>query len=253
MDDQPHVELILACYNEAPHFDESVREILSVMDGLRFSYGLIFVDDCSKDDTRALIDRCIAAHPDRRMKRIFHEQNTGRGGAVTDGFRAATAPIVGYLDIDLETHARYVASCVRAIETGADVAIAWRIYKLSLHSLNRYVLSRGYHYLVELLLKVPLHDTESGFKFFRRDRLLPLLDKVEDQRWFWDTEVMVRAFLDGYRIVEVPALFARRADKKSTVSTVRDSVDYFRRLIEFRAKLGGRLTAHSVSRPGRFY
>ncbi len=247
MADTPDVELILACYNEAPHFEQSVREILAVMDALRLRYGLIFVDDVSKDDTRALIDRCIAAHPEHRLKRLFHEQNSGRGGAVTDGFRAATAPIVGYLDIDLETHVRYAASCIRAIEAGADVAVAWRIYKLSLHSLHRYVMSRGYHYLFELLLKVPLHDTESGFKFFRRERLLPLLDKVEDRGWFWDTEVMVRAWLDGYRIFEVPALFTRRADKKSTVNAVRDSIDYLKRLLRFRAQL----RASPPGRPGK--
>jgi glycosyltransferase involved in cell wall biosynthesis len=233
----PDLELILACYNEGEHFTESVREILSVMDAQRWRYGLIFVDDCSKDDTRALIDRCIAEHPNHRMRRIFHEKNTGRGGAVSDGFRAATAPIVGYFDIDLEAHARYVASCVRAIEGGADVAVAWRFYKLSLRSLNRHVLSRGYHWLLKQILHMPLNDTESGFKFFRRERLLPLLDRVEDKGWFWDTEVMVRALQAGYRIVEVPVLFVRRTDKTSTVNAVRDSVEYFQRLIELRRKL----------------
>ena len=231
------VSLVLACYNEAPHFNESVHEIMTTLDQTRLSYEIIFVDDCSRDTTRTLIDACIAGHPHHRMSRIFHERNTGRGGAVSDGFRASTAQVVGYIDIDLEVHARYIPACVRAIQEGADVAVAWRIYKFQIWSLYRYILSQGYHWLVQRYLKNPLKDTETGYKFFNRARLLPLLDEVQDQGWFWDTEVMVRAFLHQYNIIEVPALFLRRLDKQSTVNGIRDSWIYARRLIRFRRQL----------------
>jgi hypothetical protein len=56
---------------------------------------------------------------------------------------------------------------------------------------------------------------------------------VQDQGWFWDTEIMVRAHLAGLRIAELPALFARCTDKKSTVRIWRDSLDYFRKLRQF--------------------
>ena len=237
----PEVGLVLACYNEAKHFNQSTDEIIAVMDATRWSYEIVFVDDCSKDETRALIDAYIAAHPKVSLRRIFHEKNTGRGGAVSDGFRESKASIVGYLDIDLETHARYIPSCVQAIEDGADVAVAWRIYKFFLRSLDRYVMSRGYHWIANKVLGVPLEDTESGFKFFRRARLLPLLEEIVDQGWFWDTEVMVRAYLKGYKIVELPALFLRRHDKVSTVHGLRDSVVYLQRLFKFRKDLGAEL------------
>jgi glycosyltransferase involved in cell wall biosynthesis len=226
--------LVLACYNEAPHFAQSMHEILKTLDDTRWSYEIIFVDDGSRDGTRALIDAYIAAHNQRRMRRIFHEHNTGRGGAVSDGFRAAAATIVGYIDIDLEVHARYIPACVRAIHEGADIATAWRIYKFYLRSLDRYMMSRGYHWLERKLLGTGLHDTATGYKFFRRDRLLPLLDEIADQGWFWDTEVMVRGHLKGYQIAEIPALFLRRFDKRSTVHGLRDSLVYFQRLLRFK-------------------
>lgn len=234
---QIDVGLVLACYNEAPHFNESMREIIATLDQMRLSYEIIFVDDCSRDTTRILIDAWIAAHPDHRMSRIFHERNTGRGGAVSDGFRASTAHVVGYIDIDLEVHARYIPACVRAIREGADVAVAWRIYKFQIWSLYRYILSNGYHWLVQKYLQNPLKDTETGYKFFNRQRLLPLLAEIQDQGWFWDTEVMVRAFLHQYSIIEIPALFLRRLDKQSTVNGIRDSWVYARRLVRFRRQL----------------
>lgn len=231
----PDIGLVLACYNEAGHFQSSMREILAVLDATRWTYEIIFVDDGSKDETRALIDAFIADHPTRMLKRIFHEKNTGRGGAVSDGFRACNAPIVGYIDIDLELHARYIPSAVLAIERGADVVVAWRVYKFNLLSLDRYIMSQGYHLIEQQLLGLPLHDTESGYKFFRRERLLPLLDEIEDQGWFWDTEVVSRAQRRGYKITEFPALFVRRLDKKSTVHGIRDSIVYLDRLLRYTA------------------
>lgn len=231
------VSLIIACYNEEPLLVQSVEEVLNILDSTRWSYEVIFVDDASRDGTRGLIDDIIARHPEHRMSRIFHEKNTGRGRTVSDGFRAARGDIVGYIDIDLEVHARYIPSCIIAIRKGADVAIAQRNYKLQPRLLERHILSRGYSWLVRAALDLPPQDTESGYKFFRRDKLMALLDQVEDPGWFWDTEVMARCDRAGYAVAEVPALFIRRYDKKSTVHVFRDSLAYFMKLFRFRKAL----------------
>jgi dolichyl-phosphate beta-glucosyltransferase len=156
---------------------------------------------------------------------------------VTDGFRAARGAITGYIDVDLEVHSRYIPSLVRAIERGADVATLRRIYAFQLRSLDRYFMSRGYSYLVRRLLGVGFADTETGYKFFRRETVLPLLDEIEDPGWFWDTEFMVRAARRGLKMVEIPGAYIRRKDKTSTVSGVRDSLRYFRQLVRFRRRL----------------
>ena len=179
----------------------------------------------------------MAAHPRLDLRVILHDTNRGRGATVTDGFRAARGEIAGYLDVDLEVHCRYVPSLVQAIEKGADVATVRRIYALQLLSLDRYFMSRGYSFLVRHLLGVPVRDTETGFKFFRRATVLPLLDEIEDGGWFWDTEFMVRAARRGLRVVEVPGAYIRREDKTSTVRGLRDSVRYFRALLRFRRRL----------------
>jgi len=232
------LSLVIACYNEEPLLVESVRQTMEILDNTRLSWEMIFVDDCSRDRTRELIDQIIAAHPDKALRRIFHERNTGRGGAVTDGFRAAQGEVAGYIDIDLEVHARYIPSHYLAIKNeGYDGAIAFRIYKFHWSSLDRYFMSRGYAWLKNLMLKLPVRDTETGYKFFRRDKLLPLLDEVEDKGWFWDTEIMARASGRGLRIREIPCLFLRRFDKKSSVSGLRDSIEYFGKLWQFRKRL----------------
>jgi hypothetical protein len=67
---------------------------------------------------------------------------------------------------------------------------------------------------------------------------MPLLDEVRDAGWFWDTEFMARASRRGLRVAEIPGAYVRREDKTSTVSGWRDSLLYFRRLLQLRRELG---------------
>ena len=235
MPDQ-HIDLslVVACYNEEPELEDSMRQVVQILDSARWSYEIIFVDDCSQDRTREIIDALLLRYAGKNIRRLFHEKNTGRGRTVADGIRLARGDIAGYIDIDLEVHARYIPSMMLAIENGADVATAHRIYKVQPRLFNRFILSTGYAWLMRHLLGVQLRDTETGYKFFRRERILPVLDEIEDERWFWDTEVMIRSLLRGYRIEEIPCLFIRRYDRQSTVNVVRDSLDYLVKLWRFR-------------------
>jgi len=233
----PVLSLVLACYNEAEHLRESFREILDVLLNLGRPFEVIFVDDKSRDATRAILHEIIAANPGLDLRAILHETNQGRGATVSDGFRAARGEITGFLDVDLEVHPRYIPSLVRTLEQGAHVASIRRIYAFQLACLDRYVMSRGYSWLVRWLLDVPMRDTETGYKFFRREQVLPLLDEIEDPGWFWDTEFMVRAHRRGLRMVEIPGAYVRRGDKTSTVRGLRDSARYFAKLVSFRSEL----------------
>lgn len=233
----PYLSLVLACYNEAEHLEASFAEIRKTLEQTTWPFEVIFVDDSSQDRTPELLQSIVARHPELDLRLILHERNRGRGATVSEGFRAARGKITGYIDIDLEVHCRYIPALARAIEEGADIATVRRIYALQLLALDRYLMSRGYSWLVRRLLGLPFHDTETGYKFFRRETVLPLLDAIEDAGWFWDTEFMARASRRGLRVVEIPGAYIRRADKTSTVKGVRDSVRYFRQLLRFRRQL----------------
>ena len=233
------LSLVLACYNEEPVLETSVREIVRVLDFTRISYEIIFVDDVSRDRTREIIRELAQAYPRVRMKSVFHEVNTGRGRAVADGIRAAEGEIVGFLDVDLEVHARYIPAFCLAIRAGAQAAVGARVFKFVPRGMLRRILSAGYAALVHALLPVRgISDTESGCKFFLRAAVLPVLDRVNDPGWFWDTELMVRSRQAGLTIAEVPCTYIRNPAKRSSVRVIRDSATYFARLVAFRMRLG---------------
>jgi glycosyltransferase involved in cell wall biosynthesis len=230
--------LVVPCYNEAGHLEASVRTLVEVLAETPWSWEMVFVDDGSRDDTRAIIDRICAA--DARCRSIFHAENRGRGAAFKTGFANSTGRVTGFLDIDLEVHARYVPMLVREIEErGADIATGHRHYRLrQTGELGRTAASWAYRRLCDLLLSLDLEDCEAGCKFFKRETTTDVVLGSRNDGWFWDTEVMARGRLANLRIRELPVVFLRRHDKASTVRFWRDSWAYLRALHDFRGTFG---------------
>lgn len=225
------LSLILPCYNEAGLFTDSVRRIRETLDASRLSYEIIFVDDHSADNTPALIKKT-------GLRAVFHSINMGRGKTVTDGIKAAKGTVVGYIDIDCEVSPVYIPEMVTLIlQKKADVVIGKRFYRTSPSSIFREVLSRGYQWLSDKMIGTGGLDTETGYKFFARRKIVPILSKTEHPGWFWDTEIMVFAKRAGLKIIEVPVLFLRRFDKHSSVNIIRDTMDYCVHLWRFRRRL----------------
>ena len=230
----PDLSLVIACYNEAEHLETSVARLLNICDLLNVAYEAIFIDDGSRDRTREILSALPAKYPSCRLSVHFNDKNRGRGATVTRGLELARAPIAGFLDIDLEVDASYVIPFYLAVLEGADVVIGRRVYKFSFKSLPRFILTRGYTLLRRAVLGLPFEDTEAGYKFFRMNTVRPVLAQCREAGWFWDTEVVARAYDAGLRFREVNCLFLRRYDKTSTVRPIHDSWQYLTHLLAFR-------------------
>lgn len=232
--DRPDVSIVIPCYLEESHLEHSISEIDRVMGHEVWSYELLFVEDGSTDRTPEIIKDLILQHANRRA--IFHEKNRGRGATVTEGIRAARGEVAGFIDIDLEVHARYIPEAVSHIfDLNYQVVVGRRDYRLQLSPsfLLRHFLSMNYRRWCHWALPVPVTDSEAGLKFFRQVDILPVLEQVRSHGWFWDTEVVARAHRAGLRVGEFDCLFVRRQDKRSTVRVFRDSLQYFRALRKF--------------------
>ena len=237
--------LILACYNEGTTFEKSVREIISVLNNLKRNWEIIFVEDKSTDETKKSVEKLAREIENAQLRQgyagqvraIFHTKNEGRGKSVSDGIKAAKGIICGYLDVDLEVSASYIPLFVEEIEKGSDMVIGKRFYEGNFKSMIRFIASKFYSTLVKTILNIPIEDTEAGYKFLKRHKILPILSKVQDKHWFWDTEICTRAYWKGLKISQVPVLFVKRKDKKSTVKLIPDSWNYLIKLLKFKSEV----------------
>lgn len=226
------LSLVLACFNEGSTLSSSLLKIVEVLKSTRYNWEIIAIDDHSRDSTYNILKKFSS---NKRSFKVFkNSANIGRGGTVMLGIKKARGKVAGFIDVDLEVSPVYIPQFVRVIEKGADLVIATRIYKESWSSINRWILSKGYSLLIRNLLALGIKDTEAGYKFFNRKKILPILEKTKDKKWFFDTEIVARAVNKKMRVVEIPVLFLRREDKKSTVNIIPDTIAYLKAVYNFK-------------------
>lgn len=231
------LSLIVPCYNEAPRLEKNLRRLKLVLDTAAYESEIIIIDDASVNNTAEMIGRFLEANKGAdNIRFIRHDKNRGRGKTVSEGLMAARGEIAGFIDIDFSTSPWYIPALAAEIKSGSDIVIGQRIYKLKFKVLHRWILSKGYKFLVKLFLGRDLGDTESGCKFFNRRRIIPVLSAVKDERWFWDTEIIARSHLAGLTISQLPTVFIRES-LYTTVKIFGDSWRHFINLIRLKKEL----------------
>ncbi len=198
------VTAILPVYNDRPALVRAIPESARFLEGITPSFELLVAEDGSSDGSPDLVSQ--AARKDPRIRLLHSDERLGRGRALTRAIREARGEIVCYYDVDLATDLAHLGELIGSIRGGYDIATGSRLMPGSVivRTGGREFASRGYNFLVRLLLGSRLHDHQCGFKAFKRARVLPLLSEVRDTHWFWDTELLVIAQRQGLRVREFP-------------------------------------------------
>jgi hypothetical protein len=199
------VEIVVPVYNEAAHLAERVTELRAFLDSsFPFPALVTVVDNASTDATYAvatdLADRTCGVA-------VMHLPRKGRGYALRAAWSTSNAPVVAYMDVDLSTSLPALLPLVAPLLSGhRDVAIGSRLARGAhvVRGPKRELISRAYNLLLQLTLRGRFSDAQCGFKALTRDSVQRLLPLVEDNEWFFDTELLVTAERLGLRIGEVP-------------------------------------------------
>ncbi|PSQ19960.1 glycosyl transferase [Halobacteriales archaeon QS_8_69_26] len=217
------VSVVLPAYNEADTIAGTVSATLETLESFLppGSFEVIVAEDGCEDDTPQIAERL--AREDERVRHYHSDERLGRGKALERAFRDAEGGTLAYFDTDMATDMRHLPELIESVRSGEyDVATGSRL--MAGHEADRPA-KRGipsgvYNRIVRLSLRSDLRDHQCGFKAFDRTVLFALLDDVEDDHWFWDTEVLVRAQAAGYRVDEFPVDWEPKGDSK--VDLVRD-------------------------------
>ena len=206
-----------------PAYHERVRiagtiERLAAHFSPRFALEVIVVDDGSRDGTAEAVAAQSRRWPVVRLLRL--ERNCGKGAAVRRGMLEASGAIRCFCDADLATPVEDMERVVRAVEAGADVAIASRALAESTvvasHGVRRAVLSRMFNEVVRRGLGLPFRDTQCGCKAFRGPVAQEVFERLRTPGFVFDVELLLIARRLGRTITEVPVRF-----ENSSLSTVR--------------------------------
>jgi putative flippase GtrA len=245
------VDIVVPVHNEATGLESSVRRLRAYLDHtFPFAATITIADNASTDGTSALSRRLAGELTGVRCLSLRHK---GRGRALRLAWSASDADVVAYMDVDLSTDLDALLPLVAPLVSGhSDVAIGTRLAHGSrvTRGTKREVISRLYNLVVRATLQNRFSDAQCGFKALRRDVADALLPLVRDHEWFFDTELLVLAERNGFRIHEVPVDWTD--DPRSSVAIARTALADLRgigRLVVELATGGGRVDPPPARRP----
>ena len=212
---KPEVSVIIPVFNDRSSLESAVPISIEILSRITSGFELIVAEDGSSDGSAEYVRQCEAR--DLRIHLLHSDERLGRGKALNRAIREAKGNIVCYYDVDLATDMQHLPKLFEAIRNGADISTGSRLLPESdiVRTEGREIASRGYNFLVRIILRSRLFDHQCGFKGFNRERIIPVLPTIQSNHWFWDTELLVRAQRLGYNVKEFPVRW--RAGKGTTV------------------------------------
>jgi putative flippase GtrA len=220
------VDIVIPVYNEEVDLAPSVRRLDDYLrDSLPYPYCITIADNASTDGTWAVAQELARQRP---RVRAVHLDEKGRGRALKQVWTTSAAPVLAYMDVDLATDLRALLPLIAPLISGhSDVAIGTRLTSSSrvVRGPKREFISRSYNLLLRGTLAASFSDAQCGFKAITAAVAADLLPMVQDNNWFFDTELLVLAQRSGLRIHEVPVDWTDDADSRvDIVATAREDL-----------------------------
>jgi dolichol-phosphate mannosyltransferase len=225
------VSLIIPTFNEKENITPLVTRIHQALSS--YNYEILLVDDNSKDGTIEVASSLASRYP---VRVIVRKNERGLATAVIHGLSYATGQIIGVMDADLQHPPEVIPELIKALQNGADMAVASRYIKgggCSHWGLSRRIISRVAAMVSHLLLPSTrqVKDPLSGFFMFRRQniaqaRLKPIGYKIS-------LEVMLVGRFQ--QVVEVPFIFEERGGGKSKLRP-QQQIDYLKHVLSLMAR-----------------
>lgn len=243
---KPYLSVVIPAYNEERNIKKGApNQVLSYLKRQRYEWEVVFVDDGSQDKTVQLLEGITKKDERVRVRgriRIIKNPHQGKAATVTTGVLAGNGEIILFTDMDQSTPIREVENFFPFLEKGYDVVIGSRSGRAGAPIIRK-LMAWGFVLLRTLILRLPLKDTQVGFKAFRKRaaqdifRSLRIFGKQGTIKQAavkagFDLEVLFVARKHGYKIKEVPVNWYFQGTMR--VSPLRDSIEGLRDLLRIR-------------------
>jgi glycosyltransferase involved in cell wall biosynthesis len=215
------LSIVIPAYNEAARIASSLEAIQDYARGKDFPVETIVVDDGSTDNT------VEAASGQAGIRVLRNERNRGKGFSVQHGVLQARGELILFTDADLSAPIDEADKLLAAMESfHADAVVGSRALERELigihQSLFREWGGRFFNLLVRIFTGLKIHDTQCGFKLFRRETTRRAFELQRVERFGFDPEILFLIQRLGGKVVEVPVRWNHNPATK--VHYLRDSL-----------------------------
>ena len=220
--DRPLLSIVIPAYNEEKRLPTSLAQIVEFVEKQEYSVEVIVVNNNSRDRTSEIARTFAETHD---YLRVLDEPRQGKGAAVKTGMEAGEGAYLFICDADLSMPIAEVSKFLPPERDDYDVAIASREAPGARRVGEpeyRHLMGRVFNFIVRVLAIPRIHDTQCGFKCFRRDVAKDVFRFQTIDGWAFDVEVLFIALKRGYKLIEVPITWYYMP--QSRVSPIRDSI-----------------------------
>jgi glycosyltransferase involved in cell wall biosynthesis len=201
----PVIDIVIPVYDEVESVARCVRRLHAYLStNLPTSFRITVADNASTDGTWAVI---LGLRTELNQVAALRMPEKGRGRALRRAWVNSDAQVLAYMDVDLSTDLDAVLPLLAPLISGhSDLAIGSRLARGArvVRGRKRDLISRCYNRILALTLRARFSDAQCGFKAITAEAAGLLLPLVQDNGWFFDSELLVLAERAGIRIYEVP-------------------------------------------------
>lgn len=225
---EKRVDVVIPVYNEERDLGPSVAKLREfLLSNCPYRWRIMVADNASKDRTLEIAKELSVRYPDEAT--FIHLDAKGRGRALKAAWQASDADVVSYMDVDLSTDLRHFMPMIEPlmegryhIATGSRLMPGARVKR----QFKREVVSRIYNLIVLFMFpRRRFYDAQCGFKAVSRRIVQELIPYIVDNNWFFDSELLLRAEQNGYRVWEVPVEWIEDTDTRvKIVSTAMEDL-----------------------------
>ena len=212
MSELPKISVLMPAYNEGDHIRANVEKVKATLEDMLSSsckdaagsFEIIVINDGSTDNTKKEIE--TAAARSDCVKCVNHRENRGKCAALRTGFQHSSGEYVFFLDSDLEIDPAFLEPLfLKMRKENCDAVFGSKQKGSKEHDpLLRRIASKCFSAFVSFLLPLPVKDTQTGLKLFRRQLLERLFDCMLVRRYAFDAELAVLAVHNGFSVTEEP-------------------------------------------------
>ena len=244
---QASVDVTIPVLNEEQAVASSLATLSTFLDSeCPYDWAITVADNGSTDRTFHLASAFACENPRTRVIRL---DQRGRGRALKQAWSTSTADVVAYMDVDLSTGLDSLRPLIDPIVEGrCEISIGSRLIPGAeiARSVQLELISRTYNRIARSFLQYGVLDAQCGFKAVRTSLARDLISRIEDNGWFFDTELLALAHRSGMRINEVPVRWVEDDDSRVKIAkTAADDLKGIWRLWLDGLRGGARTTASS--------
>jgi dolichyl-phosphate beta-glucosyltransferase len=236
----PHLAVIIPAFNEEVRLRPTLERIHEYLSAQSYSWSVTVVSDGSTDQTEAIATKFAEEHPGFHL--IANRPNQGKGAAVRAGMLEVEGELLLFSDADLAAPIEEIEKLLPSMDRGFDIAIGSRPMKESHLEIRqpkyREWMGRAFNMAVQLLAVKGIHDTQCGFKLFKREVARNIFSRCKLDGFGFDFESLMIARDLGYKIDEVPIRWSHQEGSK--VVMMRDGPKMLVELVKLRLAGKGR-------------